>query len=121
MSTLARRWYSILLRGFPRDFQRQFAAEILEVLDQQRRKDRGGTISFHLVATIDLLRSMCREWRSDLLRPLGWILIVAALGNLGYDFVHPELSMGYLAWGLTVLALWLGYLLSMPPARRRPV
>ena len=123
MSAVAAVWYAALLRLFPSEFRMQFGGEIRSLILEQRKSlssdTAGRLLRFHAVATLDLLRAACTQWRPALARIASAMLVAGAIANLGYDLANPQLSMGFLAWGLTVMAMTSSLWMSAGAGRRR--
>ena len=118
-----REWYAALLWLFPAAFRVEFGAEILDAIQRQRRDladpSWSRLLRFHLTATLDLARAVGTQRRPMLLRTASAALLIAALGNVAYDFANPHLSMGFFAWALTFIALASSRLMSAAAEKRR--
>ena len=126
-----------LLVAYPREFRRVFAAELTQVIADQRRAlalaTRKRRVLFWIAVIADLLRSAGRErvasardWidrrdprrnRLRLYAFVGATLILGAAGNIAFDLASPKLSMGIAATALTSAGLCAGVAL-LRTARR---
>jgi hypothetical protein len=123
MSAIANLWYTVLVRLFPADFRAEFGREVKAVILEQRAnlwvEGPVQLLWFHVTATADLVRAAAMQWRPAILRLMSAIVLIAALANVGYDLAHPKLSMGYFAWGLTLIAVASSGLMFSAAERRR--
>ena len=119
MSRFAHLWYRALLLLYPAEFRRRFGAEMLRVLAEQELQasalPRGTRWWDHYRATCDLIGVGLRERVGVLsmaIRGIGILLIAAAAMQVIYDLATPKLSMGYLAWALTLIVCSFGVVLA---------
>jgi hypothetical protein len=117
-------WYRMIVLAFPAEFRTTFGPEVLFTINEQRRAlgdaGFGARAQFHLEATADLVRAVAHARAPDAVRALGWLCIALSTLNVGYDLAMPKLSMGVLAWGITVIIASVGAkLASHSPERRR--
>jgi hypothetical protein len=126
-----------LFVAYPREFRREFATELMQVIRDQRSALAGATEKrralFWIGVIADLLRSAgrervasVREWihrrdpRRQRLRLYalgGATLLLGAAGNIAVDLVSPKLSMGIAAMALTTVSVCMGVAL-LRTARR---
>jgi hypothetical protein len=94
---------------------------VLRVIAEDLESTAGvGRLARHASATLDLVVSLAHQRAAECRRATGWLLLALAAANIGYDLAMPNLSMGYFAWALTLIAIGSGVHLSAhPPSRRR--
>jgi len=127
----------LVLRAYPRDFQRDYGAEIARtVRDQRQALGNAGALAqlrFWGGTILDLLRwAMIERWadarlsreasgiaRRRLAQGTGTLLLVFAGGNVVYDAAHPEVAMGRLALLVTGLSGLAGLRLLVRNTGRR--
>ena len=112
--------YRILLRLYPAEFRREFETDVLRLIAQDLEGSAGFLrLARHMSATLDLVISLIHQCAADCRRAAGWVLLGFAAANVGYDVAMPNLSMGYFAWAVTLIAIASGVLLSTSASRPR--